>query len=470
MRTNPFARQPRTEHFAADSPHVLIVGAGFAGFHCARELERRLGPGEARVTMASPTDYMLYSPLLPHVAAGVLTPPDVAVSLRRSLRRTLRAPCSIVGVDLDAGVAVARTILGEDHAMSWDRLVLCPGAVTRTFSIPGLERYGRGMKTLAEATYLHDHVLAELELADAVTDEQRRAAHCTFIVVGAGYAGSETAATLQSFTSRALRRFINLRPEHLRWVLVDVAPHVLPELGDQLGAAALAMLQRRGIDVRLGTQVTEVTEDRVVLSDGQNLPCRTLVWTAGVTVSPLVATLGLPTGRAGRLVVTAELQVPGRPNLFAAGDAAAVPDLVQAEGAITPPTAQHAQRQGVAMARNVVRSIRGEPLVPYRHRDLGLVVDLGGTRSVARPLGRKLSGLPAQVVTRGYHLTALPSMRARVKASADWLLHTILGEDFVRLGLPGTTSGTLAEMAGGIDYLTSEATRDIAPRLPHAPS
>ncbi len=152
MRANPLARYRSVGQAGPDAPHVLIAGAGFVGFHCARELERRLRPGEARVTLASPTDYMLYSPLLPHVAAGILTPADVAVSLRRSLHSTLRAPCSIVGVDLDSRVCVARTILGEEHAVRWDRLVLCPGAVTRTFSIPGLEHYGRGMKTLAEAT------------------------------------------------------------------------------------------------------------------------------------------------------------------------------------------------------------------------------------------------------------------------------------------------------------------------------
>jgi hypothetical protein len=160
-------------------PEVLIVGAGFAGFHCARELERLLRPDEAELTLASPVDYMLYSPLLPQVAAGVITPQAAAVSLRRTLRRTLRAPCSITGIDLDARVCVAQAVTGEVHTVPWDYLVLCPGAVTRTFGTPGGEEHGRGMKTLAQATHLHDHVLAELELGNAVGDEQRRAAHCT---------------------------------------------------------------------------------------------------------------------------------------------------------------------------------------------------------------------------------------------------------------------------------------------------
>jgi NADH dehydrogenase len=278
------------------------------------------------------------------------------------------------------------------------------------------------------------------------------------------------AANLQAFTDRALHRFLNLRPQHLRWVLVDVAPRILPELGARLGSEALTMLRHRGMDVRLGTSVSKVSEDRVVLSDGQALPCRTLVWTAGVTANPLMATLGLPAGPTGRLVVTPELQLPGRPEVFAAGDAAAVPDLTKPDEAVTPPTAQHAQRQGVTLARNVVRSLRGEATRPYRHRDLGLVVDLGGTRSVARPLGRNLSGLPAQVVTRGYHLTALPSLRARAKAATSWLAHASLGDDFVRVGPLEHGRGTLGDLDARTDYLPPETISDLAQVLPPTPS
>lgn len=310
-------------------PRVLIVGAGFAGFHCARELERLLRPEEAELTLASPVDYMLYSPLLPQVAAGVITPQAVAVSLRRALRRTLRAPCSITGIDLDARACVAQAVTGEVHTVPWDYLVLCPGAVTRTFGTPGGEQHGRGMKTLAQATHPHDHVLAELELGNAVGDAQGRAAHCTFTVADAGYAGVETAAALHLFTRRLLPRFINLRPEHLHWMLADVAPHGLPELGGKLSAAALGRLRQRGIDVRLDTGIAEITASAVRLTDGTDLPCHTMVWTAGAMASPLIATLGLETARSGRLRVTPKLHVPGRPEVFGADDAAAVPDLTQ---------------------------------------------------------------------------------------------------------------------------------------------
>ena len=346
--------------------------------------------------------------------------------------------------------------------MPWDYLVLCPGSVTRTFGTPGGEQHGRGMKTLTQAIHLHDHVLAELELGNAVGDEQRRAAHCTFVVAGAGYAGVETAAALHLVTRRLLPRFINLRPEHLRWVLADVAPHVLPELGGTLSAAALSRLRERGIDVRLGTGIAEITAFAVRLTDGTELPCHTMVWTAGVMASPLIGTLGLETARSRRLRVTQELPVPGHPEVFSAGDAAAVPDLTGDPDAVTPPTARHAQRQGITIARNIARRLHGQPLRPYRHRDLGLAVDLGGTQAVARPLGRHLTGIPAQVLTRGYHLYALPSPRARVRTAADWLMHAALGDDFTRLLLPDPMPGTLADQEATGQYLSAGDARQTA--------
>lgn len=245
-------------------------------------------------------------------------------------------------------------------------------------------------------------------------------------------------------------------------MLADVAPHVLPELGGQLSAAALGRLRQRGIDVRLDTGIVEITASAVRLTDRAELPCHTVVWTAGVMASPLIGTLGLETARAGRLRVTPELQVPGRPEVFSTGDAAAVPDLTRDPDAATPPTAQHAQRQGITVARNIARSLRGQPPQPYRHRDLGLAVDLGDTQAVARPLGRDLSAVPAQLATRGYHLYALPSMRARVRTAADWLMHAALGDDFTRLGLPDPMSGILAGQEPAEGYLSADDARQTA--------
>jgi NADH:ubiquinone reductase (H+-translocating) len=285
-------------------------------------------------------------------------------------------------------------------------------------------------------------VLRELENADAADDPDRRRACCTFVVVGAGYSGTETAAQMQLVTTRAAANYPRLRPEHMRWVLVDLAPRVLPELGRRLGDKAMEVLRGRGVEVRLGTTVEEATGDAVRLSDGETIPTHTLVWCTGVTPSPLIETLGLPTER-GRLKVGANLQVPDAPDVFAFGDAAAVPDLTR-PGKLTGQTAQHAQRQGRTAARNVAASLGVGRAVDYRHHDLGFVVDLGGFEAVASPLGLALGGLPGLVVTRGYHVLALPSPGNRIRVSLDWLLDWATRPQLARLGFLREEQATMA--------------------------
>lgn len=210
----------------------------------------------------------------------------------------------------------------------------------------------------------------------------------------------------------------------MRFVLVERADQVLPELGPPLSRRAMSTLRNRGIEIRLGTTVEQVTAATVRLSDGDTVPSHTVIWAAGVTVDPVVTRLGLPL-HDGRLRVDTTLRVPGADGVYALGDAAAVPDLTR-PGRYTAPTAQHAQRQGRTAARNVAASLGHGVARPYRHRDLGLVVDLGPFSAVARPLGVPLWGPVAALVTRGYHLLALPSGAAQLRVLTDWLLDLVL--------------------------------------------
>ncbi|MFH7594579.1 NAD(P)/FAD-dependent oxidoreductase [Streptomyces racemochromogenes] len=443
-----------------ERPRILVVGAGFAGVECVRRLERRLAPAEADIALVTPNSYQLYLPLLPQVASGVLTPQSVAVSLRRSSRyRTRIIPGGAVGVDTRAKVCVIRKITGELTDQAYDYLVLAPGSITRTFDIPGLTEHARGMKTLAEATYLRDHVISQLDLADASEDEAERASRLCFVVVGGGYAGTETAACLQRLTHHAVKRYPRLDHRQIRWHLIDLAPTLMPELGDPLGRTALEVLRRRGIEVSLGVSVAKAGPTEVTLTDGRVLPSRTLIWTAGVAASPLIGTLGAETVR-GRLLVTPEMTVPGAAGVFALGDAAAVPDLAAGqEGAICPPTAQHALRQGRTLADNLIATLRHQPLRPYVHKDLGLVVDLGGTDAVSKPLGVPLRGLPAQAVARGYHWSALRTNVAKTRVLTNWLLNAVAGDDFVRMGLRASKPPTLREFEHTDAYLTPDQLR-----------
>ncbi|MFI7497929.1 NAD(P)/FAD-dependent oxidoreductase [Streptomyces sp. NPDC049687] len=444
-------------------PRILVVGAGFAGVGCVRRLERKLSSEEAEITLVTPFAYQLYLPLLPQVASGVLTPQSIALSLRRSKKyRTRIIPGGAIGVDLKSKVCVIRTITDEIVNEPYDYIVLAPGSVTRTFDIPGLTEHAFGMKTLAEAAYIRDHVISQLDLADASHDPAERASRLQFVVVGGGYAGTETAACLQLLTHNAVKRYPRLDPGLIKWHLIDIAPKLMPELGDKLGRSAQEVLRKRGIDISLGVSIAKAGPDEVTFTDGRVVPTRTLIWTAGVVASPLIATLGAETVR-GRLAVTSNMDLPGQDGVFALGDAAAVPDEAKAAkgegGAVCPPTAQHAMRQGKAVADNVIAKLRGQSMRPYVHKDLGLVVDLGGTDAVSKPLGIELRGLPAQVVARGYHWSALRTGVAKARVLTNWTLNAVAGDDFVRTGFQARRAARLRDFEYTDSYLTPEQVR-----------
>ncbi|WP_371564403.1 NAD(P)/FAD-dependent oxidoreductase [Streptomyces canus] len=411
-------------------PRIVIVGAGFAGYRTAKELSRK-ARGKADITLLNPTDYFLYLPLLPQVAAGILEPRRVTVSLSDTLPRVRLVLGEADGIDLDGRTVHYTDPEGTRGTLSYDRLVLAAGSVNKLLPIPGVAEHAHGFRGLPEALYLRDHVTRQVELAAAADDPETCAARCTFVVVGAGYTGTEVAAHGQLFTDAQVRRHPLRKGMRPRWLLLDLAERVLPELDVHLSRTADRTLRERGVEVRMGTSVKEATPEGVLLTDGEFVATRSLVWCVGVRPDPLAESLGLPMER-GRLLVDPNLQVPGRPEVFACGDAAAVPDL-ENPGQFTPMTAQHAWRQGRTAALNVAASLGAGVRRPYDHRDLGFVVDLGGVKAAANPLGVPLSGLAAGAVTRGYHLAAMPGNRVRV--AADWLLDAVLPRQAVQLGL-----------------------------------
>lgn len=413
---------------------VVIVGSGFTGFECARRLHRQMRRhgAEVDITIISPIDYMLYTPLLPDVAGGVVDARFVTIPLAGTLRGVRAIRGRVEKADLTAHTLSYTDPEDRVHDMHWDRLVLTPGSVTRLFDIPGLATYARGLKSAAEALYLRDHVLEQLELATIDDDPAIAAGRRTIVVVGASYSGTELIAQLRALADAAARQ-MGFDAASVRFLLLDLAEQVMPEVGEKLGEAAMNVLRARGIDVRLGLTLTEVHADHVVLSDDSRVDTRTVAWVTGVTAAPLIETLGLPTEK-GRLKVGVDLRVPGHPDVFAAGDAAAVPDLTQ-PGKITPPTAQHAVRQGKTVARNVAASLGYGTAKDYRHRNMGLVVDLGPHYAVANPLNIHLSGYPAKAVTRAYHLYSLPRMVNRWAVGLAYVTDLMFPRTVVSMGL-----------------------------------
>ncbi|MDT7840066.1 FAD-dependent oxidoreductase [Streptomyces justiciae] len=442
-------------------PRIVIVGAGFAGYRTARTLSR-LTRHQADITLLNPTDYFLYLPLLPQVAAGILEPRRVTVSLSGTLPRVRLVLGEADGIDLDGRTVHYTDPEGDTGTLPYDRLVISVGSVNKLLPIPGVAEHAHGFRGLPEALYLRDHVTRQMELAAAADDPKSCSARCTFVVVGAGYTGTEVAAHGQMYTDAQVRRQPLREGVRPRWMLLDVAPRVLPEMDERLSRTADRVLRERGVDVRMGTSVKEATHDGVLLTDGEFVRTRTLVWCVGVRPDPLVESVGQPLER-GRLIVDPYLQVPGRPEVFACGDAAAVPDLNK-PGSFTPMTAQHAWRHGQVAARNVAASLGIGERRPYRHRGLGFVVDLGGTKAAANPLGVPLPGPLAGPVARGYHLAAMPGNRVRV--AADWLLDAVLPRQAVQLGLVrswsvplDTSSPELARVPGGPERREKETGR-----------
>jgi NADH dehydrogenase len=426
---------------------VVIVGSGFTGFECARRLSRQLRKhdGAGAISIISPVDYMLYTPLLPDVAGGVVDARFVTVPLANTLHGVRAVRGRVDSVDLDGHTVTYTDPEQRSRNMSWDRLVLTPGSVTRLFDIPGLAEHARGLKSTAEAVYLRDHLLEQLELANIDDDEARIKARRTVVVVGASYSGTELIVQLRALADTAAKQ-TGFDPADMKFVLLDMAEQVMPEVGEKLGKGVQRVLHQRGIDVRLGLTLKEVHPDHVVLSDDTRIDTHTVAWVTGVTGAPLIETLGLPTER-GRLKVQANLQVPGHPDVFAAGDAAAVPDLTQ-PGEVTPPTAQHAIRQGKVLGRNVAASLGYGEAKDYRHRNMGLVVDLGPHYAVANPLNIQLSGYPAKFVTRMYHLYAMPRFVNRWAVSLSYLTDVFFDRSIVSVGLSSQDDASFSTSEG----------------------
>jgi len=408
-------------------PRIVVVGAGFAGFTAARTLAK-LSHGAADIVLINPTDYFLYLPLLPEVMAGILEPRRVSVSLADTLPGVRVILGGADTFDLDGRTVGYTDPDGVKHTLDYHRLVIAVGSVNKLLPVPGVTEYAHGFRGIPEALFLRDHITRQVEMADTADDQAERTARTTFVVVGAGYTGTEVAAQGVLHTKELTRHRLHLRP---RWLLVDTADRVLPQLDIRLSRAADRVLRERGVEILRKTSVKQATRDGVRLSDGEFVPTRSLIWCVGVRPDPLVEVLGLQTEQ-GRLVVDEFLTVPGHPDVYACGDAAAVPDLTR-PGEITGMTAQHATRQGAMVAKNIAASYGRGRRRPYQHHDLGFVVDLGGLDSAANPVGIPLSGLVAKAVTRGYHLLSMPGNRVRV--AADWLLDAVLPRQGVQLGL-----------------------------------
>ncbi|HEY8826920.1 MAG TPA: NAD(P)/FAD-dependent oxidoreductase [Jatrophihabitantaceae bacterium] len=414
---------------------ILIVGGGYVGMYTALALQKRLSPGAAEITVVEPQSNMTYQPFLPEAAAGNVEPRHVVVPLRKVLRR-----CNVITGAVSAIVHARRVATvqpgdGESYELGYDLLVVCPGSVSRLLPIPGLAEHGIGFKTIGEAIYLRNHVLSCLDLAASTNDPVLRRKALTFVFVGGGYAGVEAMAELEDMARYALRYTPSLKTEDMRWVLVEAASRIMPEVSVRLSAYTVDRLTERDIDVRLNTRLESAEGNRITLSDGEQFDAETLVWTAGVKANPMLKQTDLPLDDAGRLACAANLTVKGVTGVFAAGDCAAVPDLSKDDpNALCGPSAQHAVRQSKTLAANIAATVHGGTLRDYRHAYAGSVASLGLYRGVAEIYGIKLRGPLAWFMHRTYHVSRMPTFNRKVRVVADWTGALLFRREIVSLG------------------------------------
>ncbi len=436
----------KRRHFALEvvelimKVEILIAGGGFAGAYCARSIARILGrKGAGRVGLIAEQNIMVFQPMLAEVAGSSLSPLDVVNPLRLFCRGVDVLRGRITDIDLteqrltlDAGNYTNNTIVEFEH------LVLALGSVVNLSQVPGMPEHAQVLRNVGDALRLRSTVISRLEEANLESDETILRRLLTFVVVGGGFSGVETAGQILDLVQGAKAYYHNLRSAKLRVTLVHSGSRLLQEVGESLGLYAERKLRQRGMEIILNARVTSMTSSKVFLNTGQVIESATVLSTVGNAPHPLIAGLcnkhGLEACK-GRIVTLPTLQVKGRERLWAAGDCAAVP--VNGQPA-SPPLAQFAQRQGELLAHNLVRHLSGGKLRPFAHRNLGQLASIGNRMAVAEMMGFRFSGFIAWFIWRTVYLFKLPGLQRKLRVMVDWTMDLFFPRD-ISLLVPDPT-------------------------------
>lgn len=421
-------------------PRILVLGGGYVGLFTALQIRKRMGRRDAAIVVVDPRSYMTYQPFLPEAAAGSIEPRHVVAPHRRLLRGSTVLSGRVTDLNHGARKATITPVEGEAYEVSYDHVVVALGAVARVLPIPGLAENGIGFKQIEEAIALRNQVLNKMDVAASTWDPDARRRMLTFTFVGGGFAGIEAIGEIEDMARAACKDFDSIRPEDLRFVLIEGTRRILPEVGDELGGYALEQLRRRGIEIKLNTFLNSAEGGHIVCSDGDEFDSDTLVWTAGVKANPVIADSDLPIDSHGRVRTLPTLQVVDEDGAvvegaWAAGDCAGVPDISTGEaGVYCGPTAQHAVRQARHLGDNLVRYLSGEAVTDYSHKNMGTVASLGLYKGVAQIQGIKFRGPLAWFMHRTYHMWAMPSFNRKARILLDWTTALIFNREMVALG------------------------------------
>ena len=421
---------------------IVVLGAGFAGMHVARELAKLLPAAElGDITLFDQNNYLLFTPMLTEVAGGELDPQHIVASPRRLSPRIHFEQARVREINL---AEKAITISGPNddasqRVVNADHLVIALGSVPNYHHIPGLREHSLAMKNLADAAAFRNRVLACLERADREDNDRARRALLSFVVGGGGFTGVETMAAINDLARSVAKQYPGVRGDEITTLIIEPGERLLPELSPDLAAFAQQKLEARGVRVLLRTKITSAGEEDVEIEGGRKIKTRTLIWAGGVTPNPLIAKLDCKRGRHGGVVVDETCAVPEHRGVWALGDSAEIPK-VDSKGTRAP-TAQNATREGELVARNIVAAMRGEAPQPFTFTPIGELALVGRHSGVAKLYGYHFSGFLAWAMWRAVYLSKMPGMAQRSRIALDWLLDFIYGRNVAEFPVDASVIG-----------------------------
>ena len=410
---------------------ILILGGGFGGVYTTLRLERLWRSSDAvEVTLVSRDNYFLMTPLLFEAGSGVLEPRHAVNPIRPLLRTARFIEAEVRAIDVDRHeVSICPAGNNEVYGLPYDHLVLALGGVNNTAVVAGADK-AMGFKTLGDAIYMRNHVIKLFEWADIEKDPKRKQAQLTFVIVGGGLVGLELMGELTTFIPNVAEYYKQVDPREVRFELIEAAPHIAPEFDEKLADYSAKVLEKRGVLVRTNTKVKAIHDDRVELMDGQIIEAQTIVAATGVLPSPLVRTLPLPKDHKGRVQTEPTMRVKDRPDVWALGDCAVIPDP---SGKPYPPLAQHALREARQLAENITNVLRGAQPKPFVYQSKGTLAALGHFKGAGMVYGIPIHGFIAWWVWRTYYVMQMPRWSRRLRIVIDWTVALFFKNDVVQL-------------------------------------
>lgn len=409
-----------------DETGILILGGGFGGISALQRLEKTLKG--VKITIVSEDNFFLFTPMLPEMASGTIHPSDISIPIRKLCKNAEFVQAKVSAIDLkNSLVAITRTFDGKVRILNYDYLVVAMGGTTNFFGNKRIQNNSFTMKTIQDAIAIKNHLLHMLEIADGEENHEIQKKLLTVVVVGAGFAGVETIGELNDFVRESASHYYkNINPENIRMILVSGSAGILPELDPVLSKKAMISLEGAGIRIITKTKAVDAGEEYVFLGNGETIQCATLIWTAGLTVDPVVASMDCE-HKSGRITVNEFLQVHGHSRVFALGDCAAIRDS-KTDG-FYPPTAQHALREGRTVAHNITAIMHGTEKRRLNFESKGMMAIIGRRNGIAMITGYRLSGTLAWIVWKTYYLTMLPTFEKKFKVALDWTCNMFFKRD-----------------------------------------